>query len=78
MSEWDVAKGSMGVRVEYIGHGHHTVSTCIYRTTEENKAACLSAIAILEGMTVEQLQDTIKREWATIKVDLYRAYGASS
>ena len=78
MSGWDLEKGCYGVRVHYIGHGDHIVSTCAYRTTEENKRACFSAIAILEAMTVEALQQTIEREWATVKVELYRAYGASS
>jgi hypothetical protein len=38
-----------GVRVTFVGHGHHEVSTCIHRTTLENLSACLAAIATLEA-----------------------------
>lgn len=44
-----------GVRVTFVGHGHHRVATCIHRTAVENLTACLAAIATLEGYPTEEM-----------------------
>lgn len=46
---------NMGVRVTFIGHGHHRVATCAHKTTLDNLTACLAAISTLEGYPTEEL-----------------------
>jgi hypothetical protein len=68
----------MGVRVRFVLHNDNTVNTCSYRTTEENKRACLTAIAALEGVTYEELLTIIERDLecrASMKIDHYRSSG---
>lgn len=68
-----------GVRVHYVGHGDHTVSTCVYRTTDENKRACYAAIAALEGITYEDVLQALARNHAhIISVETYHSYGGVS
>lgn len=65
-----------GVRVHYVAHGDHTVATCVYKTTEENKRACFEAIAALEGVTYNQLMSIIAHDETIrdyLKVEIYHA-----
>lgn len=64
----------MGVRVAYVGHGHHLVATCIHKTTLENLSACLAAISTLEGYPTEEgILAAIARCPEDIKVETYTA-----
>jgi hypothetical protein len=70
--------GVYGVRVTFVGHGNHALSTCAHRTTADNLLACLKALAALEGYADEaEMATAIERGLAAGHVDfavaLYKA-----
>jgi hypothetical protein len=63
------------VRMTYQGHSTNCVMSAAHRTTMENRAACVRALAALEGVTEQEMEIILSRNVEYLKVELYTVSG---
>lgn len=63
------------VRITYQGHSTNRVMTAAYRTTQENRAACVRALAALEGVIEQEMEMILSKNQEYVKIELYTVSG---